>query len=163
NLGTDDRARVDFGAYTSEQYLDDLARVTQHRADPELARLLVDGSAETMRWLRRNGVGFRPLYQWQFKQADGRIKFAAGSPVGVAGAGDGLSDALFEAAEQSGVSIAYGTRAVALIESEHGVAGVRARQTTPSGARSIDLAASAVVLAAGGFEANAEWRTRYLG
>ncbi len=36
---------------------------------------------------------------------------------------------------------------------------MRARQ----GTRSIDLAAKAVVLAAGGFEANAEWRTRYLG
>jgi tricarballylate dehydrogenase len=163
DIGEDDRARVDFGAYTREQYLDDLKRVTQHRTDPGLARLLVDGSADTMRWLRRNGVRFRPLYQWQFKQADGRIKFAGGSAVGVAGAGEGLSDALFKAVEQSGVTIAYGTRAVSLIESDHGVVGVRARQTTSSGARSIDLAASAVVLAAGGFEANAEWRTRYLG
>src|SRR2546430_302744 len=63
DLGVDDRARVDFGAYTRERYLDDLARVTQHRTDPELARLLVAGSADTMRWLRGNGVGFRPLSQ----------------------------------------------------------------------------------------------------
>jgi molybdenum cofactor cytidylyltransferase len=48
------------------------------------------------------------------------------------------------------VTIAYGTRAVSLIENEHGVAGVRARQTSTSGARSIDFSASAVVLAAGG-------------
>jgi tricarballylate dehydrogenase len=159
-LGAAERTRVDFGAYTRRQYLDDMARVTQHRGDPELAELLVDGSADTMRWLSANGVRFRPLTQWQFKQPDGRIKFAGGSVVGVEGAGAGLADALFAAAEQRGVTFAYGTRAVALIEgAQGGVAGVRARQS--SGAT--DIAAKAVVLAAGGFEANAEWRTRYLG
>jgi tricarballylate dehydrogenase len=159
DLGAAERARVDFGAYPRQQYLDDLARVTQHRGDKALAGLLVDGSADTMRWLRGNGVLFRPLTQWQFKQADGRIRFAGGSAVGIDGAGAALSDALFKTTEQRGVTIAYGTRAVALIESGQGVSGVRARQ----GTRSVDLPAKAVVLAAGGFEANAEWRTRYLG
>jgi tricarballylate dehydrogenase len=162
-IGADERARVDFGAYTREQYLSDLMRVTQQRSDRELAQLLVDGSADTMRWLRRNGVRFAPLYQWQFKQPDGRIKFAGGSAVGVVGGGAGLADALFKAAEQNGVTVAYGTRAISLIEGKHGVTGVRARQATSDGARSVDLSASAVVLASGGFEANAEWRTRYLG
>jgi tricarballylate dehydrogenase len=162
-ISADERSRADFGTYSREQYLADLARVTQQRTDPELARLLVDGSADTMRWLRKNGVAFRPLYQWQFKQADGRIKFAGGSAVGSVGAGGGLSDALFAAAEQRGVKIAYETRAVALIEGEHGVAGVRARQRTPGGARNVELRAGTLVLASGGFEANAEWRTRYLG
>ena len=62
DLGEAERARVDFGAYPREQYLDDMARVTQHRGDTELADLLVDGSTDTMRWLRTNGVRFRPLY-----------------------------------------------------------------------------------------------------
>jgi tricarballylate dehydrogenase len=61
------------------------------------------------------------------------------------------------------VAVIYGARAVSLIEREHGVTGVRARQASASGARDVDLSASAVVLASGGFEANAEWRTRYLG
>src|SRR5258707_2303720 len=143
-IGEAERARVDFGAYTREQYLDDMARVTQRRTDPELARLLVDGSADAMRWLRANGVRFRPLYQWQFKQGDGRIKFAGGSAVGVDGAGAGLADALFGAIERSGATIAYGMRAVALIEGEHGIAGVRARQATRNGARSVDLTAATV-------------------
>src|SRR5262249_12487411 len=90
-IGADERGHVDFGAYSREQYLGDLARVTQQRSDAVLAQLLVDGSADTMRWLRGNGVAFRPLYQWQFKQPDGRIKFAGGSAVGVAGGGAGLA------------------------------------------------------------------------
>ena len=158
-IGQEERARVDFGAYPRQQYLDDMARVTQQRGDPQLAGLLVDGSADTMRWLRAHGVRFRTLTQWQSADRDGRIKFAGGSAVGIDGAGAGLAEALFKAAEQSGVTITYGTRAVSVIESEHGVTGVRARQ----GALSIDFAAKTVVLACGGFEANAEWRTRYLG
>src|SRR5712671_1849732 len=127
-IGAQERANVDFGTYTREQYLADMARVTQGRTDPELAALMVDGSADTMRWLRANGVRFAPLYQWQFKQADGRIKFAGGSAVGVDGAGAGLADALFNAVERSGAAIAYGTRAVSLIEDERGAIGVRVRQ-----------------------------------
>ena len=158
-VAAEERARVDFGAYTRQQYLDDMARVTQQRGDPQLAELLVDGSADTMRWLRGRGVRFRTLTQWQSADRDGRIKFAGGSAVGIDGAGAGLAEALFKAAEQSGVTIAYGARAVSVIESEHGVTGIRARQ----GALSIDFAAKTVVLACGGFEANTEWRTRYLG
>src|SRR5215468_2278715 len=37
-FGADERARVDFGAYSREQYLADLARVTQQRSDAELAQ-----------------------------------------------------------------------------------------------------------------------------
>jgi tricarballylate dehydrogenase len=162
-IGAQERANVDFGTYTREQYLADMARVTQGRTDVELAALMVDGSAETMRWLRANGVRFRPLYQWQFKQADGRIKFAGGSAVGVDGAGAGLADALFGAVERSGATIAYGTRAVSLIEDERGAVGVGVREASKKGTRSVDLTAKTVVLAAGGFEANPEWRTRYLG
>src|ERR1700689_5403809 len=31
---------TDFGAYTTEQFFDDMGRVTQHRADPDLVELL---------------------------------------------------------------------------------------------------------------------------
>ncbi|MET0922408.1 MAG: FAD-dependent oxidoreductase, partial [Xanthobacteraceae bacterium] len=38
-IAEEERARVDFGAYTRQQYLDDMARVTQQRGDPQLAEL----------------------------------------------------------------------------------------------------------------------------
>jgi tricarballylate dehydrogenase len=77
-IGADERARVDFGTYTREQYLNDLMRVTQQRSERELAQLLVDGSADTMRWLRRNGVRFAPLYQWQWPRPCSRRPSRAG-------------------------------------------------------------------------------------
>jgi tricarballylate dehydrogenase len=159
NLSEAEKARADFGAYSREQYFDDMARVTQYRTDPNLCELLVDRSRDTMRWLRAHGVRFLPLYESHFAGPDGRIRFAGGSAVEVNGAGEAVSDALFKAAEKAGVRIQYGTRAQSLVEDASGVTGVRARQ----GRTPIDFGAKAVVLAAGGFEANAEWRTRYLG
>src|ERR1700733_7899314 len=55
-IGAEERAHTDFGAYTPEEYLDDLARVTQYRTNAELADLLVGNSRETMQWLRAKGV-----------------------------------------------------------------------------------------------------------
>ena len=53
----------------------------------------------------------------------------------------------------------YDHRAVGLITGDNGVEGVKV--TGPDGTS--DISADAVVLAAGGFESNAEWRARYLG
>ena len=75
-IGEQERAHIDFGSYSREQYFDDMARVTQHRADLALTELLVDRSRDTLAWLRRQGVKFMPLYAWQFRSPDGFIRFA---------------------------------------------------------------------------------------
>src|ERR1700712_2259034 len=55
-------ATTDFGTYTQDQFFDDMARVTQHRADPDLVELLVTKSFPTMVWMRGKGVRFIPIY-----------------------------------------------------------------------------------------------------
>src|SRR5665213_766219 len=159
DLSEGERARTDFGRYTRDEYLDDMAQVTHYRTDPGLAELLVDHSAETLRWLRANGVKFLPLYDWHPKLPDGTIKFSGGSAVEAWGAGEGIVQALFDTAEKRGIAICYETRAMSLIENERGICGVEVRE----GRRRLTIPCDAVVLACGGFEANAEWRTRYLG
>src|SRR5207244_10104897 len=62
-------------------------------------------------------------------------------------------------AAHDGIAILYDTPAVALLQGDNGVAGVRVRHQ----GRLVDLRSKAVVLACGGFEANAEMRARYLG
>src|SRR4051812_34723729 len=148
-LSEAERARADFGAYSRNDYIDDMARVTGYRTDPELAETLIDRSAETMRWLKAHGVRFLPLYEWHPAMPDGRIKFSGGSALETQGAGDGLSAALFSAAERAGIAVSYDTRATTLIENDGGVVGVRARQ----GRRTVEFSAKSVVLASGGFEA----------
>ena len=63
-------------------------------------------------------------------------------------------------AEKRGIEIRYGTRALKRSVRRHARRRACACGTTASFARSH---AKSVVLACGGFEANAEWRTRYLG
>jgi tricarballylate dehydrogenase len=158
-IGSEERAHTDFGSYSRKQYFDDMGRVTQYRADPEMTELLVGHSKDTMRWLRGHGVKFMPLYAWQFRSPDGFIRFAGGSAVETYDGGEGLSAALFAAAERAGIPVHYGTRAVSLIERSGRIVGVEARQ----GRDRVEFTGRALILATGGFEANAEWRTRYLG
>jgi len=150
---------TDFGTYTADQFFDDMARVTQHRADPDLVELLVTKSFATLNWLREKGVRFIPIYGRQAFQIDGKFKFWGGLTVESVGGGPGLVAMLTQAAENRGIAIRYGTRALHLLYDGIRVEGVRVRR---DGALR-ELRALSVVLACGGFEANAEWRTRYLG
>jgi tricarballylate dehydrogenase len=158
-LSEAEKARAEFGSYTRDQYFDDLARVTQNRADPDLAETLIDDSRDTLFWLQAQGVRFLPLYEWQFKLPDGRVRFSGGSALEMNGAGAGASEALFRTAERLGVRVVYETAARGLLQEGGRVAGLRARRRGSD----VELRAGAVILACGGFEASAEMRTRHLG
>jgi tricarballylate dehydrogenase len=158
-----ERARADFGKYTREEYYDHMGRITQYRTDPAMCEILIERSSETMHWLKRQGVRFLPLYEWQFKTAEGRIIFAGGSALETYGAGDGLSSALFAAAARAGVTIHYNTRALSLRHADGIVDGVKVLARAEGGGKEFVIAARSVIVAAGGFEANPEWRARYLG
>ncbi len=58
DLGAEEIARTDFGTYTEDQFLDDMARVTEYRCDPDLTEVLVRKSLETVAWMRQKGVRF---------------------------------------------------------------------------------------------------------
>src|SRR6266702_1180831 len=159
DLTDEEVAGADFGTYTRAQYFDDLFRLTQYRTDPTLVELLVTRSLDTMIWLRGQGARFVPIYGRQAGKVGGRWKFFGGLPIEASGGGAGLVQSLTAAARRRGVDILYETRALSLLWDGVRVNGVRVR----SGGKLRDLTARAVVLACGGFEANAEWRTRYLG
>ena len=159
DLTNEDKANTDFGAYPIDQFYDDLCRVTQYRTDPQLAETLVGRSFETMLWMRGKGIRFAPIYGRQAFKVDGRFKFWGGLTVEAWGGGPGLIDALYSAAQRDGIEVWYQSRAIELIHDDDGVHGVVVRKH----GRTVNVAADSVVIASGGFEANAEWRTRYLG
>jgi tricarballylate dehydrogenase len=136
-----------------------MGRITEYRTDPDLAEILVRRSYDTLVWMRERGIRFAPIWGRQAFLVDGRFKFWGGLTVEAHGGGPGLVEAWTKAAGKAGIEVRYGARAVSLIAGVDGVTGVRVRQ----GGRTTDLPADAVVLAAGGFQANVEWRTRYLG
>jgi tricarballylate dehydrogenase len=159
DLTDEEKAQTDFGVYPQDQFYDDLCRVTQYRTDPQLAETLVSRSFETMSWMRNQGVRFAPIYGRQAFKVDGRFKFWGGLTVEAWGGGPGLVDGLYAIAARAGIEVRYASRARELILEDDGVRGIVVRTS----GRASRLAAKAVVLASGGFEANAEWRTRYLG
>lgn len=151
--------RSDFGSYPAAAFIDDMVRVTEGRCDPELTRLLAEASHDTYRWLHGKGVRFEPSWHDQAFEVDGRFVFWGGISVHAVGEGQGLVAAEVAAVRAAGIELRHGTRATSLLQAGGRVAGVRVR--TADGED--ELLADAVVLACGGFEANAEMRTRYLG
>ncbi|MEJ2175386.1 MAG: FAD-dependent tricarballylate dehydrogenase TcuA [bacterium] len=159
DLSADEIARSDFGSYSEAQFLDDMARVTEYRCDPDLTEILVKRSLETVAWMRSKGVRFTAAWGRQAFNIGGRFKFWGGLTVEAVGGGPGLVDALTQAAKKNGIEVWYQARATALIADDDGVKGVRVRRE----GKTMEVAARSVVLAGGGFQSNPEWRARYLG
>jgi len=159
DLSEDEIARTDFGSYSADQFLDDMARVTEYRCDPDLTEILVKQSLDTVAWMRSKGVRFTAAWGRQAFNIGGKFKFWGGLTVEAVGGGPGLVDALTGAARKNGIEVWYQARATALLADDDGVKGVRVRRA----GKTVDVRANSVVLAGGGFQANPEWRARYLG
>jgi len=159
DLSDDEIARTDFGSYREDDFLDDMARLTEYRCDPDLTEVLVKSSLETVAWMRKKGVRFTAAWGRQAFNIGGRFKFWGGLVVEAVGGGPGLVDNLTKAALASGIEILYEARATRLLCSEDGVRGVEFKRK----GKALQVEAGCVVLAAGGFQANPEMRARYLG
>jgi len=159
DLSKEELERTDFGTYTADQFLDDMARVTEYRCDPDLTEILVKESFPTALWMRKKGMRFTAAWGRQAFKIEGRFKFWGGLTLEAIGGGPGLVDSLTQIAKKSGIEIWYSARAVSLIADDAGVHGVVVKRA----GKTAEVKAQAVVLAAGGFQANPEWRTRYLG
>jgi tricarballylate dehydrogenase len=152
--------QVDVGAYPQAEFYSDLMRVSEGLADQDLIDTLVKQAYPTMLWLREQGIRFALMYGRQAFKQDGKFRFWGGLIVESVGAGKGLIDGLIPIAERQGVRIRYGAAARELLQDSRGrVRGVLVQDA--EGLREVD--GRAVVLACGGFEANSEMRTRYLG
>jgi len=159
DLSEEEVARTDFGAYTADQFIDDMARVTEFRCDPDLTELLVKESFPAVLWMRHKGVRFTAAWGRQAFNIGGRFKFWGGLTLEAVGGGPGLVESLTQISRKNGIEIWYGARAVSLVVDDSGVHGLVIKHQ----GKTKTLASKAVVLAAGGFQANTEWRTRYLG
>jgi tricarballylate dehydrogenase len=159
DITEEEAAGTDFGTNTREEFLDKIYELTSYRTDADLSEILVNGSLDTMVWLRSKGVRFVPNWGRQSAVVAGRRRFFGNMPVEVSGGGAGLVQYLDAAVKKAGIAVLYETRAIGLLYDGATVSGVRVRQK----GRALEIKAKAVVLACGGFEANPEMRARYLG
>jgi tricarballylate dehydrogenase len=152
--------RTTVPAYSADEYLSDLAKVTDGRNDPELSQVLVEEAAAGLRWLKSLGLSYRLMYERQaYERPDGSFLFWGGLHVGNVDGGVGLIRDHTRVAEELGTTVRYGADVTDFITEDDRVIGVEYR---------IDgephrILADSVIIASGGFQANADLRRQYLG
>lgn len=154
-------AEIDLPPYSPAAFHADLMRVTQGRCDPALARILVFDSYPAVAWLARLGVRFQLSYNRQAYLVDGRYKFWGGLALKTQDGGKGLVQDLQLAARRHGVDVVHEAALQRLVKDEQTGAVVGA--VVKHEGRHVVVKAGAVILAAGGFEANPRMRAQYLG
>ena len=151
---------VDIPEYTADDFYTDIMRVTRGCADREFWELVIRESNPAIKWLTRLGVVWDIRTERTVK-VDGRFVFRHGEGgIGTKNAGEGLIEGMFEIAERQGLEVRYDTKAVKLLTDNKGaVNGVKI--FGKDGLK--DICCRSVILATGGFSANVEMRTKYLG
>lgn len=152
---------VDLDAYTKADFTQDMERICLGRADPELSRTLIEDSNEAIKWLARNGVRFQLSFNRQAFLVDGRYKFWGGLALKTQDGGKGLMEDHQRIARRAGVKVFYSTPATALHRDPS--TGAITAVSVEKESRHWKIEAKAVILAAGGFEANPKMRAQYLG
>ncbi|WP_147114164.1 FAD-dependent tricarballylate dehydrogenase TcuA [Tateyamaria sp. syn59] len=147
---------TDFGSYTQEKFGADLLGFNDGRPLSPEQQTLIAESYDTLKWLGGRDVKFEPIYSRQSFEKDGRHVFWGGLTLAAENEGVGLFDQELAAFKRLGGEIRYNTAVTDLITDDGHVNGV----ITNTGER---LNADAVILACGGFEANADLRQRHIG
>ena len=139
------------GPYREEEFWNDLMQVTGSETDERLARLTIQASEDLGDWTAANGV------RWQ-KPLRGTLHLAR-SNLFMLGGGKAMMNAYYETALRLGVQVAYESEVYKL--SLAGGEFVSASLQSRGGPA--EVKAKAVVVAAGGFEANIPWLKEYWG
>ncbi|HMI98025.1 MAG TPA: FAD-binding protein, partial [Micropepsaceae bacterium] len=142
--------------YSEEEFSADLMRMTLGRMDPALARTLVEQSNAAIHWMKDIGI------RWELLKEHAKIGnkryFERGIAIHVAGGGVGQLEQWRRIAANRNIEIRFSSAVSAIHGNMHRVEGVR----VCTAASEYDLRARAVIACAGGFQANAEMRARYL-
>ncbi|WP_153506110.1 FAD-dependent tricarballylate dehydrogenase TcuA [Cumulibacter manganitolerans] len=148
--------RAEVPPYSAADFLADLEKVTEGRGDKELARVVVGESRDTVRWLHDLGLRYRLMYERQaYERPDGSYLFWGGLHVGNVDGGVGLMADHVRVAAELGIEVRYAAPVSGLLSEDGAVVGVRVGDE--------EIRAASVVLAAGGFEADPQLRSEYLG
>jgi len=139
------------GPYTEQEFWEDLLRVTGGETDEELARFMIAESKDILNWIVEQGVRWQPSLGGTLSLGRTNSFFLGG--------GRAMLNALYRTAEALGVEIMYDAEVIDLdIEN-----GMFLSATLKQGNGRASARASALVAAAGGFEANIEWLKQYWG
>lgn len=139
------------GPYTEEEYMQDLLRVTDGETNEQLSRFLLNRSQDLVAWMEDHGV--------TFQKALGGTLSLSHSNAFFMGGGKALVNAFYDTAEGMGVGTSYDTEVIDLDFTD----GVFTSATLSVDGQERKINAKAVVVAAGGFQANIKWLKEYWG
>jgi tricarballylate dehydrogenase len=139
------------GPYTEQEFWEDLLRVTGGETDEELARFMIRESKDILNWIVEQGVRWQPSLGGTLSLGRTNSFFLGG--------GRAMLNALYRTAEALGVEIMYDAEVIDL-EIDN---GMFLSATLRQDEARVSVRASALVAAAGGFEANIEWLKQYWG
>ncbi|WP_286228540.1 FAD-dependent tricarballylate dehydrogenase TcuA [Neobacillus mesonae] len=157
---TDEEAeQINMPVYSESDYYHDLMRVTEGKSDPKLANQLVSKSFETIAWMQSQGVEFELNYENQSYKNEGKHHFWGGLPVKTHNKGVGLVQQLNDRAKELGIDIWYESQANKLLAEDEQLKGILVQR----GEEAVMVNTGCVILACGGFEANKQMRTQFIG
>src|SRR5689334_23545998 len=140
------------GPYTEQEFWDDLLRITGGETDEELAKFMIAESKDILNWIVEQGVRWQPSLGGTLSLGRTNSFFLGG--------GRAMLNALYLTAEKLGVEILYDAEVTDLTVEDGMFLSAKVKQAV-NGAN--EIRASALVAAAGGFEANIEWLREYWG
>jgi tricarballylate dehydrogenase len=140
------------GPYTEQEFWEDLQRVTGGETDEELARFMISESKDILNWIVEQGVRWQPSLGGTLSLGRTNSFFLGG--------GRAMLNALYLTAERLGVDILYDAEVLDLTIEDGMFLSASLKQPIHG---NVDVRASALVAAAGGFEANIEWLKEHWG
>ncbi len=152
-------SNIDLDPYTEQDFYADMQRQTHYRTDETLARLVVSGARDGIRFLRSLGSRFELPLGFDDVNRSGRLKLVGGDDLQHYEGGPGLVAVLLKACQDRGIAVRYESAGRELLRGPDGIEGIVVH--TPEGP--VEMRARAVVLACGGYEASPSKRNAYLG
>ena len=140
------------GPYTEQEFWEDLQRVTGGQTDEELARFMIAESKDILNWIVEQGVRWQPSLGGTLSLGRTNSFFLGG--------GRAMLNALYLTAERLGVEVLYDAEVLDLTIEDGMFLSATLKQPING---SVEVRASTLVAAAGGFEANIEWLKQYWG
>ncbi|MDZ4344545.1 MAG: FAD-dependent tricarballylate dehydrogenase TcuA [Candidatus Binatia bacterium] len=140
------------GPYGEDEFWEDLRQVTGGETNERLARLVIRESETLGDWMADSGV------RWQ-KPLRGTLHLTR-TNLFMLGGGKAMVNAYYDTASKLGIEIAYEAEVCELRMRD---GEVRSAVVTGNGAAQEEISAKAIVVAAGGFEANIPWLKEYWG
>ena len=139
------------GPYDEAEFWDDLMRVTGGKTNEALARFTIRESNNLGAWMTRQGCKFQPSMRGTLHLSRTNAFFLGG--------GKALMNAYYATAQRLGVKILYEAEVVDLTIQNGRFTSVAIKQ----GGVQKTVAARAVIVASGGFQANLDWLKEYWG